>query len=308
MVRHTAGNTDDQALQLTTVIYNLYNKFGTSTRICAIAYGENADILNRATVKISFVRDTYLDKSIKYPIDTLLYLNSPIYEFSWRFGAGYISDFERRPTQYRNLFNIYTKGDGFRTGGILNPFYPDRKYRQKARLVKREDGSTLALIMPVKNIRALKINNANQLDDVSIDDLMSRPFVRQLAPLLAQAGRFQVNFDLIAQIFDEQRDTDEQPRPTIIINRFVQQDPSGDLIIKYGDSSSQEYVIATSKNVASLEHRLIKSFMREFYETQVSLAGLLMVPVLDTWVPRTLGNLNADFERIKRIICSSGNQ
>lgn len=249
-------------------------------KIVIVAEGESAHVVNIMS-----------QAAKRNPIDTLIYFQSPIYE--WIPAAtNYSYQSEASPKNFAHLYHVYTKGapqiPGWSAQSLL---YLERKYRQQARI---ENGQ---LVSPVKNIRALKVSPAGQLENFSLADFFNEQAINNYANLFAQADNYQVNTDLIAKVFDQ-----SQASGSLAINRFVRLN-GNTLEQSFGSSLvGYEYYYP----IISLEGVSLKDLRRQFsLEVEESIGQLInitSIPTLEGWfvVSKLLGDVATDLARIKK--------
>ncbi len=225
-------------------------------------------------------------------LDTLIYFQSPIYELSWTL-LGYSYDESMAPKNFLHLYNLYTKGAPQMAAyvGAQTLKYPERKYRQQAHI---ENGT---LITPVKNIRALKVDPSNQLVNFAIEDFFSEYAIDNYLNLFDQADWYQINFDLIAKIFAQ-----EKAKPSVAINRFVRLNGSN-LEQIYGTSlfGAEYYYPVIALDGLSLKNSK-HQFSLEVEESIGALINIMAIPLSEGWfvIKKLIGDVSSDIARIKR--------
>ncbi len=85
-----------------------------------------------------------------------------------------------------------------------SPMYPDRKYRATVSW----SGQTLKT--NVCNVNAVKINSQGQIEQLKTSDFASNLFVSNLPWLLEQIKNYHLNFDLMAQLWNEEKQNREK--------------------------------------------------------------------------------------------------
>lgn len=228
--------------------------------------------------------------SKRNPIDSLIYFQSPIYEWTPSV-SNYSYHEDVSPQNFLHLYHLYTKGSkqipGYSPKSLL---YLERKYRQQARI---ENGR---LISPVKNIRALKVNNAGQLENFAFDDFFSDSAIKNYATLFVQADTYNVNSDLIAKVFDP-----NQAPSACAINRFVRL--SGNSIEQSVGASvlgyEYYYPVITLEGISLKEIR--RAFSIEVEESMGQLINITSIPTEQGWyvISKLLGDVSSDIARIK---------
>lgn len=271
---------------------------GITHRIVALAYGADAHTVNLATHLIPKAQ----------AIDTLIYIQSPVYEWSWNiFRQRYEHNKQWSPHNFRRLYNFYTMADHPALNRIT---YPDRTYRQQA-VVKNE-----YIYSPVKNLRLLKANEQNILVDVARSDLDKPDFINHLAGLIKYMERWSVNFDFYGSALDEsnafalqhfellEKDLEKMPpswlnqqrpqpfRPAVTINNYVQLRKDGNLWIRYGENNDQEYIVMHGP----ISKEIIQALEKHFFN-YIRVSALGLHTLLDHGISH---QLHTDFVRLKK--------
>ncbi len=248
------------------------------------AFGETAHLVNRIS---HFNNNLFKQKKTKKHsiIDTMIHIQSPIYEWYWStIYRGYYQEKKWTPIGFRRLYNLYTKAS-IPTQNVIQ--YPDRKYRQQARKVNNR------LIMPVKNIRAIKLSN-NTLYDVTIKDMNSAAFIDKVADTIEASEQYLANFDFLGNIY-----TDQNPKykPVLIINRFITE-IQNNILIQYGDSTGQQYKVAANISEQELKN-IKKAFTQDVDISAAQLINLIDIPIQqDLKFNIVWTGLKTDIERI----------
>lgn len=258
-------------------------------KIVIVAEGESAYITNLMS-----------SQKGRKQIDTLIYLQSPIYEWAWNV-TYYTYHDDYAPKNFRNLYNIYTKIALPKSGAFMGLRYPERKYKQQARV---ENGQ---LISPIKNIRAIKVGENRSLENITLEDFFSEHAIQNYVPLFEQADTYQVNSDLITKLFDQ-----TQAPPSVAVNHFVRQ--NGNMLQQSMGISiiGKEYFYDVI-DIPSLSQRdLRRTFSQEVDKSLGQLINITQLPILEEWsIPTTLeewphvlklflGGLSGDIDRIKK--------
>lgn len=255
-------------------------------KIAIVAAGESAHIVNSMS-----------QEAKRNPLDTLIYFQSPIYEWSPT-ATNYSYNPKMSPQNFVHLYHLYTKDAPQIPAdqGRASWYYLERKYRQQARI---ENGS---LISPVKNIRALKVDLAGQLVDVSLEDFFDENAIKNYFPLFEQADFYQVNSDLIAKVFEQSQEPQEITIPAIAINRFVKL--NGDTLEQsFGSSiigSQYFYPIIQLQGISLKE--LKRAFSLEVEESLGQLVNITSIPAAEGWyiIKKLVGSVGTDIARIKQ--------
>ncbi len=237
-----------------------------------IAHGENPDVVNRASHQVS----------PKTQINALIYFQPTIYEtYISPTGVKQNTDLLSRPKGFKRLYNLYAK-----TGELIvyNPIYSERKFRQQARLEND------LLIMPVKNVRMLKIVN-KQLEDYSNQDFFNIEALKNLPTLLEKLDQYQLNFDLLAIGFNQ------GISPLVVINRFLILNGSR-VRAHYGIYPFEDYYDVTLNLPESVMNHLEQQFSTEFKRSQEALQTISQLPAAKGY--GIMKQLNAEIDDIKR--------
>ncbi|BDC34922.1 hypothetical protein Noda2021_08800 [Candidatus Dependentiae bacterium Noda2021] len=274
--------------QLIDILNRLYTKKNVATRFVIIAYAESAPAVNRAS------------RYFNLPINLLLYVQSPIYEWKWNPINGYMQDINQTPTNFIKLINIYSKAE--------NPVfdivtYPDRKYRAQINTMSAISKFQVshALENRVYNVRALKINAQGAIEDVNRADLTTPLFISKLPWLLQELNKYKLNIDLAAVMWSGDKNKPDF-QSGLFVNRFINTNPNGDIILSYGDGKGQEYTLVNKKDLKISSSELKKQFGTELQLSSSQLKNILDKPVLEGWVPAYLGGsaLANDLNRLKQ--------
>lgn len=248
-------------------------------KIVIIAAEESAHVVNLMT-----------REPTRKPIDTLIYFQSPIYQWTPAVTT-YTYHEDMAPQNFVHLYHLYTKGapqiSGWSGKSII---YLERKYRQQARI---ENGQ---VISPVKNIRSVKVNSAGQLENFSVEDFFSEYAIRNYVTLFEQSDSYQVNSDLIAKVFGQT----ETPG-AVAINRFVRlngnvlEQSLGASLVGY----EYHYPIITLEGISLKEIR--RAFSLEVEESMGQLINITSIPTEQGWyvISKLLGDVGTDINRIK---------
>lgn len=267
---------------LINAINGTFKQNGIGPRIVILAYGENAPLVNQA---LRLVKK-------EYPINLLIYLQSPIYEYAWDPLRGYTNVVEETPSNFFKLVNIYTKMES-PVNLRYSPMYPDRKYRATVSL----SGQTLK--SNVYNVNAVKINSQGQIEQLKTSDFASNLFVSNLAWLLEQIKTYQLNFDLMAQLWNEEKQNREK-KGSVFINRFVDL-VDGKLVIQYGDSYSQRYILNSTQITPEVLNAIKNQFTKELNQSWSQLRNIFDVSATEGVSLRYFGSskMASDLARIK---------
>lgn len=269
---------------LINAINDAFKKDNIAPRIVIIAYGENASLVNQALRAIDSEK----------PINMLVYLQSPIYEYMWDPLRGYTNVPKQTPVNFLKLINIYTKAENPVSLQYL-ALYPDRKYRAQINV----EGNKFQ--NKVINVNAIKINKNGELEELPISDFATNLFMSNLAWLIEQLKTYQVNSDLMAQLWSEQKDRG-QKKGSVFVNRFVNISANGDLTIKYGDGQKQQYVLIPEFKFSTQVLDFIKNgFTKELNESWSQLRNIFDTSAIEGWKPYYFGGskMAADIARIK---------
>lgn len=251
-------------------------------KIAIIAEGQTAHLVN------------IMSQSAKRnPIDSLIYFQSPIYEYHWNPAtASYSVNKNMSPQNFTHLYHLYSKGapqiPGWSTQSLL---YTERKYLAQARIENSQ------LISKVRNIRGLKVSEDGQLVDMNITDFFNTRAIRNYANLFNQADSYQINTDLIAKVYDQ---TDAPG--SVAINRFVRlnnnllEQPIGTSYI------GKEYFLPIIALEGVLLNEIKRAFSLEVEESLGQLINITSIPTTQGWylVTKLLGDVGADIARIKQ--------
>lgn len=204
---------------LKNLVADIYSK-AEWVQIVAFGWGESCNIINQASHLIPVER----------AIHTLIYFQSPIYEWYWSMYQKYAEDEKYKPVNFTKLYNLYTKATAPARNVVS---YPDRKYRQQPVLLQNK------VVMPVKNCLLFKYDSVGLLKDMAFNELYEIPFLTILPELLKQIDQFTLNFDLAAVVLNENPKRNAHV-PIVFVNRWVEL--QNDLLwIKYGDKTGQAY-------------------------------------------------------------------
>lgn len=273
-------NIEEQAKLLDLFIHSLetFNQ-NKNLKIAFVAAEETAHLVNLMS-----------REGKRNPIDSLIYFQSPIYE--WTPGVtGYNYHEAMSPKNFEHLYHIYTKGAPQIAGWSKNSLiYLERKYRQQARA---QNG---AMVSPVKNIRALKVNEAGQLENFRLEDFFAKNAIKNYGTLFSQADNYQVNSDLIAKVFDQ-----SDAVSSVAVNRFVRlngnviEQPMGASLI----GSEYYYPVITLKEI-TLEN-LRRAFSLEVEESTGQLINITSLAIPEGWfaIRSLIGDVAGDINRIK---------
>lgn len=259
-----------------------YSKNDVAPRIVIIAYGENAPVVNQA------IRLLATDK----PISLLIYVQSPIYEYEWGLKSGYKNVPAQTPQNFLKLINIYTKAENPAFNVV---WYPDRKYRAQVSTTNNQFNNR------VVNVNGIKINKDGQLTNLQVKDFSTLSFFNNLSWLIEQLKQYRLNFDLTTLFWDEERGMSKEGK-SVFINRFVSLDKNDDLIMKYGDGSSQKYVLISAKELSpQLLEDVKKQFSKELELSWAQLRNIFDKSAVEGWVPSYFGgsSLAKDIADIK---------
>lgn len=264
-------------------INSAFKKDNTLPRIVITAFGENAVAVNKALRLLASEK----------PVNLLIYLQSPIYEYSWDPLRGYTNVPEETPKNFLKLINIYTKSEG-PVSLAYKVVNPDRKYRATV-------GAKNELFRSnVHNINAIKINQKGELQELTTADFATNLFVANMSWLLEQLKKYQLNFDLMAQLWNEEK-KDREKKGAVFINRFVNL-VDGELILKYGDGGSQQYDLNPQLTITPLLLEKLKNqFTKELNESWSQLRNIFDASVNEGWKSRYFGasKIVSDLARIK---------
>ena len=243
--------TSSDASRLNDLVEKLYTLNKVPIRLVIIAWGNGARLVNHATHKLKKGQI----------IDTLIYLQSPIYESP--------KSPEETPINYRRLFNLYTKSYN-PAGNWAAMGYSERKYRQQPQL----DPSLNNFYLPVKNCALYHSDYSSTLQNLDHKDLFSSSFLLQLPPLISKLDTFALNTDCAALLLDKKRTGDQRVDPKIWVNRFVELHPDNSLWIKYGDGTGQEYRLFSDSLMNTLRDVVSRRFTREVSYSSTTLNSL----------------------------------
>lgn len=245
-----------RARTLADLIVSLPVLYGTDAKIVIIAQGESTDIVSRATHRTGV-----------NTIDTLIYLQAPVYEWEWN--GQYVYNTDVAPAGFAHLYHFYSKA-----GWTPSAFNPERKFKQQASI----SGSQIK--MPVKNVRMLKVNGANKLEDFTAQDFLSPRAIRNYAQLMDNVDRYMINFDLIATGFAER----EAQAPAVAVNRFVTI-ANNSITASYGTSAigqEKTYLVA---ELSPAQMATIKAkFPAEVRLSNAELEQIMHFPTAQGWV------------------------
>lgn len=280
---------ENDLVKLINILNELYAKKNVDTRSVIIAYGESAASVNR------------ISRKLEVPINLLLYVQSPIYEWKWDIlKRAYVPDTVQTPINFVKLVNIYSKSE--------NPVFdiarfPDRKYRAQVNTdesAKSKFQVNYTLENRVYNVRALKINAQGAIEDVNRADFTTPLFISKLPWLLQELNKFKLNIDLTAVMWSADKNKLDF-QGGVFINRFIDMNPNGDLILRYGDDKSQQYALVNKKDLKINPSDLKKQFGTELQLSSSQLKNILDKPAIEGWLPAYLGGsaLTEDLNRFK---------
>ena len=283
--------------------------------ISIIAYRDACSKINAWLTNVSM-------QSFDFPVDTLLYIQSPIDSYAHKLSFDF-----KQPKGINRLIHFYTKSEvaqGIISGSV------ERKYPQQARINAQSD---LILELPVYNIRTVWLNPNGNLDNIPTDQFFSGHGLRNIAQLLSKIDAYKLNTDLISKFdviekelkqdaiqFIKEKGTEKEVNqllqsyakvplmllPQLLINRFIDIDSSGNLMYQTSDAGwifgASQANILSSKKVAEygILPRLKEAFTKEYKQAQVELAQL-QIPSEDPGVLALIyGRLEKELDRIRQ--------
>ena len=259
----------------------------------AVAYGASAATFAQATHAIAQ----------EYAADTIIMFQPPIYEWYWSVSRTYEAQLQHQPRNFNHLYNLYTQA-AMPVSLYERYTYPDRKLRQQPHYTANE------VEMPVRNVRLVKIDKYQQLADFGAEsgggtskalDFNQKAFIAALPALIHAVDQYMVNFDFIALVLDEinvpeSHNVQERELPIspviVVINRMISLTPEKRLMVQYGSSASQQYVLLESVTDNMLES-VTQDFSLDVQRSRLALDRLFRTSGLDS----TKSRIQSDHEQ-----------
>lgn len=251
-----------QGLENVSILINkIYSIHGSKATFITIAYQEACDIVNQVTHKINT------------NIDTIIHIQSPIYEWSLGLSGAITKNPQAAPIKFRRLYNIFYKS-------LLKQL----KYLPHAYIQNN------SLITPVKNIRAIKSNGNST--DMSLEDFYKSSFLIQIPSLIKQIETYyQINFDFMAQFNMQQPES----LPIVFINRFI--DRKLKKLFFTQSNNTLAYNLTNDLSDEVLEQISIQ-FTKEFIISNQMLKKIK--PAIYFMKEKLTGGLYSDLESLKK--------